>query len=357
MNLILTRQTMAWNKFLFFASFPLIFSIETFTLQGLPSQIDLEEMAQDFVLETKRIIIPEHPDAFNPSIIKWKGNILMVFRYRDNNGATHPMCLVELDQNFDVISPLYDVEILDDSLSSSAQDPRLLEIDGVLYIVYSNFVPIQDSTQRRVIVGQLHVEPQGCYVDHLEILTHFDGENGKIQEKNWMPFNYKGQLHLIYSVLPHRIFAPFFDASGSCSLIASSLSSIEWNWGPPRGGGQAYRIGNQYLAFFHSWIDICTIHSNGKKISHYFVGAYTFEAEPPFSVTSMSSKPIIGKGFYSGPLYQTWKPLRCVFPGGYIYNDKFIWLAYGKQDHELWIVKLDKKKLMKSLTSLTKIEK
>ena len=85
---------------------------------------------------------------------------------------------------------------------------------------------------------------------------------------------------------------------------------------------------------------------------HYFMGAYTFSPDPPFSITSMSPEPIVGEDFYVGPSYKTWKPMRVVFPGGFIAAEKYIFVVYGKQDHEMWVVKLDKEKLLRSLIKL-----
>ena len=36
-------------------------------------------------------------------------------------------------------------------------------------------------------------------------------------------------------------------------------------------------------------------------------------------------------------------------PCGFIANSDYIWVTLGRQDHEIWIIKLDKFKLMQSL--------
>ena len=60
---------------------------------------------QDFILETKRIEFPDFPDAFNPSIIRWQGHLLMSFRcYHPTNGSTNPFALVWLDDDFNPVS-------------------------------------------------------------------------------------------------------------------------------------------------------------------------------------------------------------------------------------------------------------
>jgi len=95
---------------------------------------------------------------------------------------------------------------------------------------------------------------------------------------------------------------------------------------------------------------MASTHSEGKTIYHYFMGAYTFSNDPPFEITAISPKPIIGKHFYTGIAYKPyWKPIRCVFPCGYISDEEFIWIAYGREDHECWVAKLDKKRLLDSL--------
>ncbi|MBM3184500.1 MAG: hypothetical protein FJZ64_04265, partial [Chlamydiae bacterium] len=60
--------------------------------------LDLETMRQDFVLETKWIRIPGYPDAFNPSILRWQGKLLMCFRtYHPETRSTHHIALVHLN--------------------------------------------------------------------------------------------------------------------------------------------------------------------------------------------------------------------------------------------------------------------
>lgn len=155
-----------------------------------------------------------------------------------------------------------------------------------------------------------------------------------------------------YSLLPHCIFHPIF-GTGACETVASTQSDFSWDWGVPRGGTQALLDGDHYLAFFHSWKDLPSAQSNGRKISHYVMGAYTFQAHPPFAITAMSPEPIVAENFYRPPYHRTWKPMRCVFPAGMIINENDVWISYGRQDHEIWIAKLDKEKLLQSLVPVT----
>lgn len=335
----------------------LLFNIAS-TAEAAPSNpVDLEESSQDFVLEAKQIHIPGYPHAFNPSIIRWKGLILMSFRVIPDlkNIYTSQLGLIWLDENCCLIS---EPQLLDTKLFPTApsrtDDGRLITLGEEIYLVYSDNTQPQISRGGfRVYVAKLQFDDgYFCLCDPI-CLSQFEGDNPDKREKNWVPFVYEDQLLLAYSLIPHLIFYPHLD-QGICETVACSLSNCPWRWGALRGGTPGLKVDDQYLSFFHSSTDISTLHSGGKTMSHYFMGAYTFSSTPPFAITQMSPEPIIGKGFYKGPTYTPyWGSVRCVYPGGFIFDEQFIWIAYGRQDHETWLVKLDKKGLLDSLAPMT----
>lgn len=316
--------------------------------------INLEERAQDFVLETKRINIPGYPDAFNASIVKWLGKNLMSFRFRDKEtGNTDPIGLVWLDNNFEVKGKPQILHIEEEGRTypSFAQDPRLIKIGKNLFVIYSNVFLENGKEIRRVMYSRLIFDGSTFALQDPEAIHSIEGKNLKPIEKNWVPFVYNSELYLSYTIVPHRVYKPI-KGTEACRLIAETKAKIDWPWGDIRGGTQALKVGDEYLSFFHCWKDMFSQHSNGKKISHYFIAAYTFSAESPFELTRVSPEPIFAKGFYQEPYYITWKPLRCVFPCGYIVEGDSIWISYGRQDHEVWVMKLDKKGLLNSLVPL-----
>lgn len=328
--------------FLLFLSF--------FNLAYSSPSIDLEENPDKFILETRQIHIDKYPDAFNPSIIRYNDSILLSFRIRDPLlKTTHQIGLIFLDNDFNPISKTYLLKINAQSGHSMAQDPRLLLLGEDLFMVYNDNLGSPHPGIRRMLRGKIQFDGSSCYIDNPEMCAYFDQENKKRHEKNWTPFVYEDQLMLSYTLQPHTILMPI---ENYCVSLCSTPTNIKWEYGELRGGSQAFLVGNEYLSFFHSSIDMTTKQSAGKKMPHYFMGAYTFEKEPPFAITAMSQEPIIGKNFYSGEPHKTWKPLRVVFPGGFIFDDQTIYVAYGRQDHEIWIVKIDKAALLKSLTKL-----
>lgn len=336
------------------------FSLLFLSISSIHAELlDLEALSQDFVLETKRIEIKGFPHAFNPSIIRWRGFPLLCFRVVIDpkmSSLTSMMGLVWLD---DALNPIGAPQLLDIRTDGSqvpprVDDARLITIDDHLLLVYSdNPDPKISKGGFRMCIAEVDFDGEHFYIENIERLTRFEGESKDRREKNWTPFEYEKNLLLVYSIVPHKIMSPIFGAE-ACQTLFSTEASFDWNWGELRGGTQGLLDNGQYLAFFHSSINIASVQSGGKSIAHYFMGAYTYSASPPFHITSISPMPILGKGFYTGTVYKPyWKPLLVVFPCGYIANDKYIWVAYGKQDHEAWIAKLDKQALLDSLVPVS----
>jgi predicted GH43/DUF377 family glycosyl hydrolase len=318
------------------------------------SSVDLEEMAQDFVLETKKIEIPGYPDAFNPSIIRWEGRYLMSFRVIPDPKFSFQswIGLIFLDDDFHPVGPPQPLDMRQGCQTPCrAEDARLILIGDQLWMVYSDNREKKISRGGfRVYIAKVANDGDLFFLENIECLSCFEGEDRNVREKNWVPFDYQGNLLLAYSLQPHKILCPIV-GTGECESVACSRSEIQWDWGVLRGGTPALLDSSgDYLAFFHSTKDMESLHSQGKIVSHYFFGAYTFSRHPPFAITRISPDPIVGKGFYEGRDYKPyWKPVRVVFPCGFVMNDDFIWIAYGRQDHEIWIVKLDKNGLLNNL--------
>ncbi len=319
------------------------------------SLLDLESKAQDFVLETKKIEVPGYPFAFNPGIVRWRGRTLMSFRIIPDRKQKYnsEIGLVFLDENFEAASTPQLLNLRDEDATAPcrAEDARLLTIGNRLFIIYDDNPEIKLSKGGfRMYVAELLYDGDHFIVDWVECLTDYEGESKSIREKSWVPFLYQGRTLLAYSLDPHKIFSPRLDRSGICDTVAITHPVYHWEYGTLRGGTPALVENGQYLAFFHSSIEMRTLHSEGEKMTHYFMGAYTFDLDPPFAITSMSPEPIVSKNFYTGISYKPYfKPIRCVFPCGFLSDDNFIWVAYGRDDHECWVIKLDKQGLLSSL--------
>lgn len=322
--------------------------------------VNLEDCIQDFVVETKRIEIPGYPHAFNPSIIQWNGKIILTFRNIPDvkNKYISYIGIAELDKQFNVIGKpqLLDLTPEDYPLSapSRAEDARLIQVGKDLMIVYSDNRDEKISKAGfRVHTAKLTYRNDLFGVQNVQKLTDFKGETPLLREKNWVPFVYDDRLYLSYSLEPHRVFRPIPN-SPSCEWILDTDVKMGWDWGVVRGGTPGLKIDDDhYLSFFHSSKLMKTDHSDNDEVLHYFMGAYLFSSRPPFQILAMSPEPIVGPNFYMGENYKPyWHPVRAVFPCGFIFDKKHIWVTYGRQDHECWVVKLHRKRLIQSLKPL-----
>ena len=320
--------------------------------------VNLESSPQDFILETQRIEIPGYLNAYNPSIMRWQGRLLLSFRIRQPETLFYQIGLVFLDEQFRPIEPpqLLDIRFPDPLSIPTHQDPRLILAGNRFFIVYNNILLRDFKPEiRRMFIVEVSFDGKGFYTNAPEYLRYYEAENPARSDKNWVPFDFEGQLLLARFIQPHWILQPIL-GTGACPTFAKTNCTINWGWGDLRGGTPALLINpDEYLAFFHSSVNLPSLHSNGKVVQHYFMGAYTFSSHPPFQLLRVSAEPIIGKNFYCGLEYQTWKPLHVVFPGGFIFDDQYIWIAYGRQDHEIWIAKLDKQRFFNSLIPVSPV--
>jgi len=258
------------------------------------------------------------------------------------------------------LTPMGDPQIIPlrrmSRIKSRAEDARLILVKERLYAVYSDNVdPKITKGGFRVFVVEIAFDENEIILGKPEKLSDFEGKNPEIREKNWVPFDSDGVLRLAYSIDPHLIFTPRLDGSGICDTVANSTTPYQWSFGTLRGGTPAFLMGNEYLAFFHTSMRVASVHSDGEDRMHYFMGAYTFQKDLPHKLTSISKEPIVGAGFYSGEQFQGyWKKVRAVFPGGYVFDDDHVLVAYGKDDADVWVAKLNRQALMNSLVRLDK---
>lgn len=321
---------------------------------------NLEETLDPCVIQTKQIKVPGYPDAFNASLLAWgdKG-WLLCFRHKERvDGVWRAsMGLVTLSEHFEVNGP---ISLLDTGSHLSA-DPRLIEVNGSIYIVYSDIsiaallAPVLGAKNiLEVVVGKIE-ERDGVFSIHsISHLTDYPGRIANRVEKNWVPFEYAGQLFLSYNIEPHIIFRRPFE-NETCELYTKSTTPLKWKWGVVRGGTPAILINGKYLSVFHSSKAMCSLHSEGKPSRHYFLGAYLFDGEPPFAIEKISPKPIIGRHFYIGKKYPSyWAPIQAVFPCGIVQRGDFLWISYGRQDHEVWVAQIDTSILLQSLVEVKK---
>jgi predicted GH43/DUF377 family glycosyl hydrolase len=308
--------------------------------------------AHHIVLSTRQIEFKDYPGAHNPSLIEFEDGYLLTFRYSPdprNEYYISYIGIVRLDSFFQPVGEpqLLNTRVNDTRTPSQSEDARIFTYRGRLFLIYNDNVEIEAPTlgdRRDMFIAELFFRDGRFSLSTPMKLICAEKYNLARMQKNWVPFEWNKTLLLSYTINPHDVIYPNL-RDGECYIYFESEGHIEWDFGLIRGGTPALLVDGEYLSFFHSGTILSSLASWGWEMWHYFMGAYTFSAEPPFKVTKFSPYPIVAEEFYTQGSY--WK--RVIFPGGFVVKDALIYLAYGKDDSEIWIATIDKLELKKSL--------
>lgn len=191
------------------------------------------------------------------------------------------------------------------------EDPRICVIGGKPWLSYCTFQIFPNErysgAHQQVAILNDNWQP----ISRWDPIYGFNGGSiltGTGNEKNWTWFEHDGAPHLLYNIEPHTVVR----WDGERPSETHQTETTPWAWGHMRGGTSPVQIktGGDYTVFFHSstmWTEI-------KR--RYHMGAYQFEAKPPFRITRMTKKPILS-GSHEDP-WAEGLPL-VVFPCGAIF--------------------------------------
>lgn len=320
--------------------------------------VDLEELPEkNIVLETKRIYFPNFPDAFNPSMIQCEGGYLMVFRYCPDvfwDPWTNEMYAVFLNEDFE---PTCKPQLLathrpSPCVKQQSEDPRIFTYNEKIYIIFNDNIDISRPwyrDRRDMFIAEVQYEKDRIWLETPVKLYYEQRYHSALWQKNWSPFVWKGQLLMSYLMSPHEIIYPNLE-DGTCYHCYETERDLCWTLGVPRGSAIPQLVDGEYLSFFHAGHQIETAVSQKMPLWHYFMGAYTFSADPPFQITKMTLDPIVGEGFYTHSSHALhYLDKKVILPGSFTVVGSRIYVAYGRDDSEMWIATLDKDALMKAL--------
>lgn len=342
-NLIKSMKTLIFTLCLFSTCF----------LTGLHAR---QTENSNLVISTKQIKLDEFSAIWNPSIIKVNEGFLLSFRYC--LAPRYPwISYIGVVFLNDALEPISTPQLLNtrnegDLTSSQAEDARLMSLNGEIYLIYNDNMEIENPNytihRRDVYIAKLTLDGFRVNLEKPLKLIHTEKYDQYRLQKNWAPFDWKGHLMFGYTLNPHEVIYPNLK-TGECNVFCETAFGCQWRWGEWRGGTPALLVDGEYLAFFHSPLITSSEASKGLNMYHYFMGAYTFSREPPFAIKAASKEPIIADGFYTQSSYEK----RIIFPGGFVPMGSTLYLAYGKDDSEVWIAIIDKTKLKKSLKPVT----
>lgn len=324
------------------------------------------------ILSAKNILIRNIEAPYNASIIEHGNGYRLFFRHDQIvRGSVAPyntyIGCCELDNEFNQVEKEY-VNI--DTKSNYSEDPRAVEINGKQYLLFNDlllpkeersifsvasFKKIDTRVPRTMHIAELDKDLNIKFVTNLDIQLNW-------VEKNWTPFEYcdannKTDIYFEYKRNPHKILKLVDPKVNQISHMNYTneppFQNLYWpkQWGEIRGGTPAIKVGDEYLAFFHSGFE------DKDEFVWYVMGAYTFESKPPFKITGISHAPILFDGIFSSPHLNTSNPrLRCIYPAGFVVEHKdgrdLIHVSCGENDSAVKIITMDKEALFKSLKKL-----
>lgn len=306
---------------------------------------------ENLILGVKEVEIRNVFAPYNPALVSTKDGYSLLFRFDKirqlytgifNTYLGH----VNLDRDFNQTAEEYTTI---DMQSLHAEDPRVICANDQLYLLYND---VLSKSRRGMHIAKLDLESRKIHtVIPLDLKI-------SLIEKNWAPFVYSanGSAENIY--FQYKIASPRKLLQLGPDLLSSSFEKglaheCIWSdkWGGISGGTPALLVDGEYLAFFHSkFVDAL-------GIFWYVMGAYTFEAHPPFKLTAISPHPILFEGIYDSAHLNTADPMKCViFPSGLVTEQQgtqtLLHLACGENDSSCKIITFDKDELLKSLKKI-----
>ena len=311
------------------------------------------------VIDSKRVKIREVDHPYNASIIQRDGDsLLLFFRYDvpESFYFFENYCkfktfigVVGLDKDFNQIDN--SLKIIDTN-SFFSEDPRAFKVKDDIFLTYNELQPCKGNVR---VIKLAALEKDTFDVKYT---TNFDQYIRRI-EKNWTTFVYDENPFFVYQVNPHKILKIKDPQSSHLEHLLfdgyNPYIKDRWfrNWGTLKGGTPALLVDGEYLSFFHS-----SFEDKKKGYIWYVMGAYTFEAKPPFKITAISRGPIMFEGIYDTPKrgFCINKNLYCIFPSGFVIGKRdgrdVFYVSCGENDSGVKILTIDKEKLFQSLRKI-----
>lgn len=262
---------------------------------------------------------------FNCSALEFDGQRFLVTRKSERNSSglldsslvVYPM---NLEQRLG--TPIR-IRLPRQSGSEQFEDPRAFVHDNQIFISYCHWD--RSFYLPRQILARLNDSFE--FVESWKVPFGHNGSTTHGQEKNWVWFKGGNKRHLVYAFNPHTVVEMEDHHPGLVHKTA--LEIVPWKYGEIRGGTNPVKVGGEYFSFFHS-----SLPWTGRQ-RRYFMGAYAFNASPPFAVTRMSVEPILAGSDRDTRILQM--PL-VVFPCGALFKKEEWLVTFGVNDEACgWI--------------------
>lgn len=277
---------------------------------------------------------PPSPRHWNPGLIRYKGRLWIAVRYHlgREHASRCATCMIPLDKTTMQPTALFQHLNLPATVGDEHfEDARLFLFQGKPHISYTQMTGYEPGKNYSCVMKYARLKLLGNrWLIEETFQPDFGRNNGFSKEKNWQFFEYNDQLYCVYQDSPER---KIIRLDGGKVVQEISSPTVKWPWGEIRGGAPPIPYSDgQMLAIFHSSLPT----EEAPHYVRYYAGAYTFEAKPPFRITSISTRPIAGGSEADGhgydPRYaEGWKPF-VVFPCGCVQDGEDYLISMGVND-------------------------
>jgi predicted GH43/DUF377 family glycosyl hydrolase len=265
--------------------------------------------------------------GYNPSIARYKGNLVMAYRYHHDGTASTRLAICDLDENLNVLTNRA-FELNEQALSQ--EDPRLFFYENNLWMSYvaSEWPHFPVAKVRYVRLSK----PDHWRADHP---IDYSFPNMEAIEKNHTPLFTPDGLGIIYRHNPKMVV---YVPRRTEPVVGDSLT---WAYGEIRGGTAPIPYNGKLLKFFHSSL------RNDMPPQHhrYYIGALVFNPEPPFNMVAVSKKPILFGSEGGGEKNRKHFKPKVVFPAGVVADRGGFQLSVGVNDSECRVFKIREEEL------------
>ncbi len=218
---------------------------------------------------------------FNPAIIEYQGGYAIAYR---NSTLRSSIYLSRMSLDLSSTSEPVKLTVDHPDARWSVEDSRFFWFRSKLHLMFIGVteVPVNGMSLYRTSVMYARL---GDDLQAEEVFApHYHARN--FYEKNWGFFEHDNELYAIYGIAPHVVLK--IDGNRA-NKVHETITPAPWTSGECRGSTSPILIGDEYFVWFHSSV------ASEPPIGHrtYDIGAYTFEARPPFRVQRFTLNPLV----------------------------------------------------------------
>lgn len=307
-------------------------------------------------------------DYMNPSVFHFRGRYLMVVPLQLNpTGSEHRKSTgtIEFKWQNDTTRPFYTsgpyLGVKNEVAPLNVQffvgeDPRVLFHNDSMFQIFFTYsmMWVGRGHQKMGLAEVRYLERENC-INITYLASPIMGRpplDMTGNQKNWSPFQYKGETLLIQSIHPLTVVQ--LHGYGTGDVVASVKAHVEYplptKLGSPRGGTNAISLSNNtYLAFYHIRTRLPWANMNS-----YLYGAYVFSVEP-YVMLRFSPTPIMEpRELFEGKWASRYIDY-CIYPMFIsLLEHNTLHISFGYQDRFGYIATMNLTRILESLVPIRK---